>query len=76
MNAIEYLKQDIEKQIFIDSHLNFRFIRQIVDRVDNWLEFIRGSDASDEDATVGGYKDKTGQTPGASNKTNGQLTIF
>ena len=70
------MKQDVRKEISIDSHPNVRFVRQIVDRVDNWLEFVRGSDAGNEDATVGGYKDKRGQTPGASKKTNGQLSIF
>ena len=70
------MKQDVRKQIFVYGYMNFGFVRQVVDRVDYWwVEFIRGGDASNEDAAVGSYKDETGQTPDASEKANCQLTI-
>ena len=55
--------------------MNVGIIRQIVDRVNDWFEFIWGSDASNEDAAVGSYKYETGQTPDASEKANCQLSI-
>ena len=61
-----YLKHNVEKEAFIDRHVNVWFIRQVVDWVDDWFEFIRGGDAGNEDAAVGSYKDETGQTPDAS----------
>ena len=60
----------------INSHLNVGIIGQIVNRVDDWFEFIRGGDASNEDAAVGSYKDETGQTPDAGKKTNCQLSVI
>ena len=61
-----HLNYDVKVEIFINSHPNVWFSRQVVDWVDDWLEFIRGGDAGNEDAAVGSYKDKTGQTPDAS----------
>ena len=61
-----YPKNYVRGEVFVNSHSNVWFIRQVADWVDNWFEFIRGGDAGNEDAAVGSYKDKTSQTPDAS----------
>ena len=51
------------------------FCRQIVDRIDDRFVTLRCRHERDEDATVGGDKNKTGQTPGASQESDRQFAV-
>ena len=51
------------------------FCRQIVDRIDDRFVTLMCRHERDEDAAVGGHKNKTGQTPGASQESNRQFAV-
>ena len=67
-----YLKNDVCQQSFVYSRFNITFYLQIVDRINDRFVRVSGSHKRNEDAAVGGHKDETSETPGASQESNGQ----